>query len=101
MMMSVSAHAESKMLGDVDGDGEITITDATFIQRYTVGIKTPVAVTSSVADIDATIFSFCCSAVCKDLNSSSSLSSQIASSWYPCFACTHSDSHFRSRNPLM
>ena len=52
MMMSVSVRAESRMLGDVDGDGEISITDATFIQRYTVGIKTPVAVTSSVADID-------------------------------------------------
>ena len=39
MMMSVSVHAQSKMLGDVDGDGEI-------------GIKTPVAVTTSVADID-------------------------------------------------
>ena len=52
MMMSVSVKAESRMLGDVDGDGEISITDATVIQRYTVGIKTPVAVTSSVADID-------------------------------------------------
>ena len=52
MMMSVSVRAESRMLGDVDGDGGISITDATVIQRYTVGIKTPVAVTSSVADID-------------------------------------------------
>ena len=52
MMMSVSVHAESRMLGDVDGDGEISITDATVIQRYTVGIKTPVAVTSSFADVD-------------------------------------------------
>ncbi len=52
MMMSVSVRAESRMLGDVDGDGEISITDATFIQRYTIGIQTPVAVTSSVADID-------------------------------------------------
>ena len=52
MMMSVSVHAESRLLGDVDGDGEISITDATIIQRYTVGIKTPVAVTASVADID-------------------------------------------------
>ena len=52
MMMSVSVHAESRMLGDVNNDGEISITDATVIQRYTVGIKTPVAVTSSVADID-------------------------------------------------
>ena len=52
MMMSVSVRADSKTLGDVDGDGEISITDATFIQRYTVGIKTPVTVTSSVADID-------------------------------------------------
>ncbi|WP_316638327.1 dockerin type I repeat-containing protein, partial [uncultured Ruminococcus sp.] len=52
MMMSVSVRAESRMLGDVDGDGEISITDATVIQRYTVGIKTTVAVTSSVADID-------------------------------------------------
>ena len=52
MMMTVSVHAESRLLGDVDGDGEISITDATFIQRYTVGIKTPAAITSSVADID-------------------------------------------------
>ena len=52
MMMSVSVHAESRMLGDIDGDGEISITDVTVIQRYTVGIQTPVAVTSSVADID-------------------------------------------------
>ncbi len=52
MMMSVSVHAKSRMLGDVDSDGEISITDATIIQRYTVGIKTPVAVASSVADID-------------------------------------------------
>ena len=52
MMMTVSVHAQSRILGDVDGDGEIGITDATVIQRYTVGIKTPVAVTSSVADID-------------------------------------------------
>ena len=52
MMMSVSVKAENRVLGDVDGDGEISITDATFIQRYTVGIQTPVAVTSSVADID-------------------------------------------------
>ena len=52
MMMSVSVRAESRILGDVDGDGEISITDATFIQRYTVGIKTPVTVTASVADVD-------------------------------------------------
>ena len=50
MMMSVSVRADSKMLGDVDGDGEISITDATVIQRYTVSIPTPVAVTSSVAE---------------------------------------------------
>ena len=52
MMMSVSVKAESRILGDVDGDGEISITDATIIQRYTIGIQTPVTVTSSVADID-------------------------------------------------
>lgn len=52
MMMSIPVHAESRMLGDVDCDGEISITDATVIQRYMIGIKTPVAVTASVADID-------------------------------------------------
>lgn len=52
MMMSVSVKAESKLLGDVDDDGEVSIADATIIQRHTVGIKTPVSVTSSVADID-------------------------------------------------
>ena len=33
MMMSVPAHAESRLIGDVDGDGEVGITDATIIQR--------------------------------------------------------------------
>ena len=29
------------MNADVDGDGELTIVDATFIQRYATGIPTP------------------------------------------------------------
>ena len=52
MMMSVSAHAESHLIGDVDGDGEVGITDATVIQRHIIGIKTPYSVTTSVADVD-------------------------------------------------
>ena len=52
MMLSMSAEAESRLIGDVDGDGEIGITDATVIQRHIVGIKTPVAVTTAVADVD-------------------------------------------------
>ncbi len=52
MMMSVSVKAESRLLGDVDGDGEVSITDATIIQRHTVGIKTPVSVMTGVADVD-------------------------------------------------
>ena len=31
MMLSMSAEAESRLIGDVDGDGEIGITDATVI----------------------------------------------------------------------
>ena len=52
MMISISAHAESRLLGDVDGDGEVSISDATIIQRHVVGIKTPFSVTASVADVD-------------------------------------------------
>ena len=52
MIMSVSAHAESRLIGDVDGDGEVGITDATVIQRHIIGIKTPYSVTTSVADVD-------------------------------------------------
>ena len=52
MMMSVSAHAESRLTGDVDGDGEVAVADATIIQRHVAGIKASVSVASSVADVD-------------------------------------------------
>ena len=32
---------EQMMLGDVDGDGEVTVLDATFIQRYATKAKVP------------------------------------------------------------
>ena len=46
--LSVSASdgeiaALSKSPGDVDGDGEITILDATYIQRYLAGLSSPLA----------------------------------------------------------
>ena len=40
-LMDVGVIEETVMHGDVDGDGDPTIVDATFIMRYCVGIVTP------------------------------------------------------------
>lgn len=40
------------ILGDVDGDGEVTILDATFIQRYLANIPIPFEFNEAVADVD-------------------------------------------------
>ena len=40
------------ILGDVDGDGEVTILDATFIQRYLAGIPIPFELNEAIADVD-------------------------------------------------
>ena len=42
----------SAVLGDVDGDGQVTIVDATFIQRRLAGIKIPFVFVDAVADTD-------------------------------------------------
>ena len=38
--------------GDVDGDGELTVTDATFIQRKLAGIEIPFELDEDIADMD-------------------------------------------------
>ena len=40
------------LLGDADGDGEITISDATIIQRALVGIEVPASFNEAAADVD-------------------------------------------------
>lgn len=40
------------LLGDADGDGEVTILDATWIQRVLVGIGAPADFNESAADVD-------------------------------------------------
>lgn len=43
---------KTPILGDVDGDGEVLITDAAFIQRMIAGIRLPFAVIDETADVD-------------------------------------------------
>ena len=40
------------LLGDVDGDGEVTIIDATFIQRWLASIPIPFELNKNIADTD-------------------------------------------------
>ena len=40
------------LLGDADGDGEVTILDATWIQRVLVGIDAPADFNEAAADVD-------------------------------------------------
>ena len=42
----------SLILGDVDGDGEVTIIDATFIQRYLASLAIPFEMNEATADTD-------------------------------------------------
>ena len=46
------ALSEDIILGDVDGDGEITITDALLIQRYDLEMVTLNAAQLKAADVD-------------------------------------------------
>ena len=41
------------LLGDVDGDGEVSIIDATFIQRWLSNIPIPFVLNQTIADTDA------------------------------------------------
>ena len=43
---------QGAMLGDVDGDGELTVNDATFIQRVLADIEIPFELDEDVADMD-------------------------------------------------
>ncbi len=45
-------YQNSPILGDTDGDGEVTVIDATFIQRKIASIPLPFAFNDSVADVN-------------------------------------------------
>ena len=46
------ATPDQAILGDVDGDGVVTVTDATFIQRKIANIEIPFEISDAVADVD-------------------------------------------------
>lgn len=50
--MIASANAADSIKGDVDGDGEITIFDATYIQKWLASIPIPFTPVREVADCD-------------------------------------------------
>ena len=53
LSVSLSAQAVSPaILGDVDGDGDVTICDATFIQRAVTSVPLPFVLNESAADTD-------------------------------------------------
>lgn len=49
----VTASGSAAVLGDVDGDGDVAVFDATFIQRYLVGIPLQFELNEAVSDTDA------------------------------------------------
>ena len=49
---STDAPAPVAVYGDADGDGDVTILDATFIQRYAAGISLPKQLNELNADVD-------------------------------------------------
>lgn len=49
---STDAPAPVAVYGDADGDGDVTILDATFIQRYAAGISLPTPLNELNADVD-------------------------------------------------
>ena len=49
---STDAPAPVAVYGDADGDGEVTILDVTFIQRYAAGIHLPTQLNELNADVD-------------------------------------------------
>lgn len=51
-IVATDAEKPELLLGDVDGDGNITSADATFIQRKITGIEVPFEFSDTVADAD-------------------------------------------------
>ena len=47
-----TTQAKNPIVGDVDGDGTVTIIDATYIQRYLASIQIPFEMNDKVADTD-------------------------------------------------
>ena len=47
---SADGQSKSALLGDVDGDGSVTITDATYIQRSLVDLPIPITLDEQIAD---------------------------------------------------
>ena len=52
ILIPLGAEDAKSLLGDVDSDGEVTIIDATFIQREIAGIPIPFILNESIADTD-------------------------------------------------
>ena len=48
----ISSVASDSLLGDVDGSGDVTIADATYIQRHIVGVPIPFTLNETIADAD-------------------------------------------------
>ena len=51
-MFTCGASAAERLLGDVDGDGEVTVNDATYIQRALVDMSIPFELDEKLADTD-------------------------------------------------
>ena len=50
--LTIAPAKRGYILGDADGDGEVTILDATWIQRVLVGIGAPADFNEAAADVD-------------------------------------------------
>ena len=52
ILACMAADAAATLLGDADGDGEVTILDATSIQRYLAGLSVSDNFSPAAADVD-------------------------------------------------
>ena len=48
----IPSYQDKGILGDVDDDGEVTVIDATFIQRKLASIPIPFELDKNIADVD-------------------------------------------------
>ena len=51
-MKGGSEYTPSAKIGDVDGDGEVTVMDATLVQKYIVSLETLTDSQLNVADVN-------------------------------------------------